>query len=265
MRKIFSKRNVLIMAVVGSVLFILLWRHFHQPEIRWIAHAGGVYQGHEYTNSMEALNESYGKGFRMFEVDFSWTADARLVCLHDWNKTAQMLFGDDVTEPLTYGAFVERKTLIGVTPCTPETLQAWLGKHADAVLITDFKHDAVPGLALLSREMADVQKQIIPQIYQPRQYEKVRRLGYTNVIWTLYKMRGGMTNERLNKILSQKKLYAVTVQKQRIAKVNLSKVMQKHKVPLFTHPVDECAELKPLMRAGVSGFYSAELGPGSCR
>ena len=39
----------------------------HEP-LRFIAHAGGQIEGMNYTNSLEALNNSYKNGFRLFEL-----------------------------------------------------------------------------------------------------------------------------------------------------------------------------------------------------
>ena len=46
---------------------------------RYIAHAGGEILGNTYTNSLEALNNSYKNGFRYFELDMIVTADNYIV------------------------------------------------------------------------------------------------------------------------------------------------------------------------------------------
>jgi hypothetical protein len=48
-----------------------------QPPL-FIAHAGGAIGHYTYTNSLEALNSNYEKGFRFFEIDLSWTSDGDL-------------------------------------------------------------------------------------------------------------------------------------------------------------------------------------------
>ena len=53
---------------------------------RYMAHALGGIDGENYTNSKEALESSYNKGIRLFEVDINLTADDKLVCVHGWNK-----------------------------------------------------------------------------------------------------------------------------------------------------------------------------------
>ncbi len=41
-----------------------------QAQPLMIAHAGGGINEHNYSNSLEALEYSYNKGFRAFEMDF---------------------------------------------------------------------------------------------------------------------------------------------------------------------------------------------------
>ncbi len=53
---------------------------------RFIAHAGGEIDGHTYTNSLEALNLNYKKGFRLFELDIHETSDHKYVAVHDWKQ-----------------------------------------------------------------------------------------------------------------------------------------------------------------------------------
>ena len=58
-----------------------------------VAHAGGGINGKTYTNSYEALNLNIKNGFTYFEIDFSFTRDNRLVCLHDWKGSFKRSFG----------------------------------------------------------------------------------------------------------------------------------------------------------------------------
>ena len=51
------------------------YSEYIQDTMRFIAHAGGSIDGHRYTNSLEALNENYQKGFRLFELYIIKTKD----------------------------------------------------------------------------------------------------------------------------------------------------------------------------------------------
>ena len=50
-----------------------------------IAHAMGGIDGYAYSNSMEAFEENYAKGHRLFEVDLHFTSDGKLVLWHSWD------------------------------------------------------------------------------------------------------------------------------------------------------------------------------------
>lgn len=53
---------------------------------KYLAHALGGIDGQTYTNSKEAIENSYNKGVRLFEVDVKLTSDNKLVCVHGWSK-----------------------------------------------------------------------------------------------------------------------------------------------------------------------------------
>ena len=52
----------------------------------YMAHALGGINGQAYTNSKEAIENSYKKGMKLFEVDIKLTSDEKLVCVHGWSK-----------------------------------------------------------------------------------------------------------------------------------------------------------------------------------
>ncbi len=52
-----------------------------------VAHAGGGFEERTYTNTLAAL-EHNRDDYELFEIDFSWTSDDELVCLHDWIITS---------------------------------------------------------------------------------------------------------------------------------------------------------------------------------
>ena len=46
--------------------------------------------GNIYSNSLEALDLSYSKGIRIFELDLKLTEDNELVAVHDWTSWKKM-------------------------------------------------------------------------------------------------------------------------------------------------------------------------------
>ena len=103
---------------------------------RYIAHAGGEILGNTYTNSLEALNNSYKNGFRYFELDMIVTADNYIVASHDWEMWAsQTNFKGKL--PPTLEEFKKYKILDKFTALDYKDINIWFSDHKDAYLITD--------------------------------------------------------------------------------------------------------------------------------
>jgi hypothetical protein len=113
------------------------------PKIdRYIAHAGGEVNGIKSTNSKNALDENYKKGFRFFELDIIETADGHLVAAHDWNMWAR--FTDYTgTLPPTHAQFMKEKIYGDYTTLDMEGINTWFKNHPDATLITDKVNDPI--------------------------------------------------------------------------------------------------------------------------
>lgn len=101
-----------------------------------IAHAGGEIDGHVYTNSLEALNNSYRKGFRLFELDINKTSDGIYVAVHNWEEWAQRVNYTDNLPP-NHNTFKNLKIHGYLTPIDVTDINNWFGKHNDAILVTD--------------------------------------------------------------------------------------------------------------------------------
>ena len=108
--------------------------------MRIIAHAGGLYKGKKYTNCLEAMNLSYKKGFKLFELDIIKTMDGQFVAAHDWKQWAKKSGYKGKTPP-------DKKTFLsmpigdGFTPMDMTLINDWFAKHPDAILITDKVND----------------------------------------------------------------------------------------------------------------------------
>ncbi len=66
--------------------FILeIYNKQNKQDFLLIAHAGGGINGFNYTNSIEAVNNSILNGYNLIEIDLIETRDAKLVGAHDWD------------------------------------------------------------------------------------------------------------------------------------------------------------------------------------
>ncbi len=114
-----------------------------EPNIdRYIAHGGGEVNGIASTNTLEALNESYAKGFRLFELDIIETSDGHYVAAHDWNMWSRFTDYKGAL-PVDLARFKDSRIYGKYTPLTLARINAWFAEHIDATLITDKVNDPV--------------------------------------------------------------------------------------------------------------------------
>jgi len=117
--------------------------YFSEPKLifepnvnRYIAHAGGEIEGLKYTNSLEALNQNYQLGFRMFELDISETSDGHFVATHDWNYwKKETSFQGKV--PVSLSEFKKHKIRNKYSTLSMSEINQWFSEHPDATLVTD--------------------------------------------------------------------------------------------------------------------------------
>jgi glycerophosphoryl diester phosphodiesterase len=154
-------------------------------EARLVAHAGGAVRGITYTNSREALDEHYAEGYRVFELDFHWTSDGKLVVVHDWAGISAC-FG---TKPhvFSYDEFVSARRRDGLHQLTFEDLRKWMQIHRDAYIVTDTKDSNIRFLRYLQENGGDIRPQLIVQIYRMSELKAARQLGPRAVWLTVYK------------------------------------------------------------------------------
>lgn len=104
---------------------------------RFIAHAGGKIDGKAYTDSLEALNYSYKKGFRMFELDIIKTSDNVFVAAHDWKHWKNITNNQNFEGIPTREEFKKHKIYGKYTPMDINDINKWFREHKDAILVTD--------------------------------------------------------------------------------------------------------------------------------
>jgi len=223
-----------------------------------IAHAGGGIDEMKYTNSLEALNESYKNGFRFIEMDISWTHDKELVMLHGWESEIEGLFGEK-KGIRSLEEFKNFEMVGGLTQMSFDDVAQWLRNHKDAYLVTDVKNDNILTLDKIKEEYPDLQSRIIPQIYFFKEYSSVVDLGYNKVIFTLYD--ANYHPALVAGFIDIKNIFALAMPTSQIAlnKDLISKAKDLD-IPIFTHTIDSKKELVELENLGIYGVYTNFLG-----
>jgi len=224
----------------------------------FVAHGGGRVGSISSTNSLEALNYSYSKGFKFFEIDFEWTSDKELVLIHDWKECLNRLFH---TEPkvCSLKEFKSLKMADGLTQMDLKDLAGWIISHTDAHIITDIKSNNMEGLTKIAEEYPDLKSYFIPQIYKYEEYDKVKKLGFGNIILTLYVM--NYPDKEVMDFLISHKVSALTMWHYR-ANQDFVGSLKKMGVFIYAHTVNDPKIEERLKDTGVDGFYTDFLGPG---
>jgi glycerophosphoryl diester phosphodiesterase len=104
----------------------------------FVAHAFGAIDGRGYTNSLEAFQRNYGRGFRVFEVDLVRLADGTALLAHDGleaNYGLNKPFTEATWADLAGHKYLGRYTILRV-----QELARLLRDHRDMYVILDSKY-----------------------------------------------------------------------------------------------------------------------------
>lgn len=229
--------------------------------IERVAHAGGGVDGMTYTNSYQALDSSFKRGFRYFEIDLDFTADKQLVCIHDWDEGFRRNFGYAVDDVPTLAEF-EALTAINskATNCTLDGLMDWMAGHPQARLVTDIRADNIHALNTIVSELPEARSRVIPQIYDPLQYAAVKALGFEQVILTLYRYQGNLS-DLSGQVQQWQGDFAITMPIN-VARTGFARHLRSLGIPSYVHTVNDRAQGAQLMQdQGVAEIYTDFLDP----
>ena len=222
-----------------------------------ILHAGGVTPaGTVGSNSLEALDFSYQRGYRTMEMDFFWTTDGQLVCIHDWDAYYAHSLGK---EALTLQEFEFVNGSYGFTSMTIDTLAQWMTQHGDVVIVTDIKENCVEGAKLIAEWYPQWRDRFYIQIYNTQDYEAVSALGFQNIILTVYKMTWAEKADAnaLVAFANSHPLAGITFPIDLVDLIpGYLETLVASGTPVFVHTVNDAATQQMLFDAGAAGVYT---------
>ena len=224
----------------------------------FIAHAGGGINQLTYTNSLEALDSNYNKGFRCFEIDFSWTLDQELVAIHDWEKSLLKDYQVVGKEIPRLAEFLLLKTKTGLTQLSLEEILRWAADKEDAFIVTDVKSENLKALGKISRDFEKYMGIIVPQVYSYDEYDEVMRLGYDNIILTIYRMETNL--DELKKFSDNRQPFAITMP-WGVAKSGIAKYLSNKRTKVYAHTINNIDLLVLLRKHNVWGIYTDFIHP----
>lgn len=134
---------------------------------KYMAHAGGGYEGNIYNNTKEAIINSIENGFKFIEVDMTLTSDDKLVCFHGWDKSTYKATEIVYNGIPTYDEFMEWKIQGKYSTIDVNAVIDIMKEHPDLLVEIDLKKF---GRARTKRavtqlvESADYDEQILDRI-----------------------------------------------------------------------------------------------------
>ncbi len=267
-KKRFAAAFLAVAALVG-IISISACSGYGSPKISVsfdeIIHAGGelwgidsqgTYRSFLGSNSLEGLEQCAAAGKKAVELDFNFTSDGELVCIHDWS--AEYIAMLESNSPISYDEFKESEIFFNYTPIGIDDVTAFLAEHPNMYIVTDIKERFDEAIIALAEAVGDMKNRVIVQIYSEDQYDIARDAGFDGIIFTLYKLGW-----------EEKTDYAALVEFERshplvgfAFSTELCSVedfvdgMKKSGVPLYVHTVNDPAEITRYKSIGIQGVYT---------
>ena len=231
------------------------------PTPERIAHACGGYNNCIYNNCEDALLHNIGLGFEWFEIDFIYK-DNELVT--DAGRSAEIT-GDDRSCSY-YSAKDEGKAsslvLKNTSAMTLVDLARVMCLYPKIRIVVDNKEESrnMESMSTLFDALPDAAERVLPQIFQPEEFQVCAALGFKHVIWTLYNYKGSDEEviSELKKMMNLEEggsIGYVTMPQTR-AMTQLSKDVNKLNIPILAHTINDQGEIDDLRRKGVSEVYT---------
>jgi glycerophosphoryl diester phosphodiesterase len=226
-----------------------------------IVHAGGFISDqngvqYDYTNSLEALENCIASGQNFVEIDFDYTYDDHLVCCHEWDIiTLDGTYREDRTSFDEYNRALIHDSF---TPMTSDKLAEVMRQNPQVYIITDPKHDFMKVYKELAKRYPDLRDRFIIQIYHEEQYNQIWKLGFHNIIYTLYRTTDEeRKTEELCRFASNHLLVGFTFWDSWLdKKEGFLDAMLGTGVPVYVHTVNETDRIEEDFSRGVSAVYT---------
>jgi len=223
----------------------------------FIAHGLGMVDGIGISNSLEAFNFNYNRGFRIFETDLLFTSDGGLVGAHD-NMEDQLGFTKPFTQ-MTRDEYLNARVRGKLTTQSIENILDLLRTHPDTILIIDTKEDIERSFRVLVPAAQSIDQnllqRIVPQIYQPEDVATLERIHhFDKLIFTLY--RSNLSDEAILQFVEKTpQIYAISMSTDRFS-ANLAAQLRAHGVHAFVHTLNDEKVINDYINQGATGVYT---------
>ena len=229
------------------------------PDTSCILHAGGLADGVMYSNSKEALSQSYAAGARLIEIDFNYTSDGYLACIHDWHNRFAPEIKPNVAPSLN--SFLSMKIFNRFTPMWLGSVAEFMNEHSDVYIVTDIKEQNVRAATEIKKAYPHLMDRFIIQVYSEQEYHAIKKLGFDHIIFSLYKLTWAEKTDfdHLVSFAKKNKILAYTFDYTLLSVSGYYERISKAGVPLFVHTINTASMQKDYYKMGIYGIYSDML------
>lgn len=252
-------------------------------EARWfekhtlVAHGGGSVKGIPYqdgvTNLLEAFNQNYDAGHRVFEGDMCFTSDGILVLEHDWEHyyTRQMSTAYSGNAP-TYAEYMSSKLYGLYTPMDMDDVVDFLLAHEDAYFMTDFKDCLNKELTLSGFQQIvdaaersghiEVLDRFIVQAYHYEFKQWVEEVyPFSEYLYTCYMTpQADLTPSEIAEYCYENNIPVITMWTYWLDE-SWCEDAERYGIKIFVHTENDLSEAERLISAGASGVYTDNIHP----
>lgn len=223
-----------------------------------VCHAGGGIEGLDYTNSREALENTLANGCRYVEIDFSYTSDHELVCMHAWDEA----WGEPGSEEIpALQDFLAGKIYGKYTPMTAMDIVDYMRNEPDLHIIVDTKETdflgVIENLKELASEDASVMDRFIIQLYDSGMKAKVQDIypfPDENILFTAY-MFGTDRVGSILKLCYEEDISVVTTKYDSWDDETV-RFFNSKGIVIFEHTVNRPDFANRSLARGIHGFYT---------
>lgn len=220
-----------------------------------VYHAGGGIDGLDYSNSKEALEATLSSGNNVIEIDFAYTSDHQLVCMHEWEEQWSSENIPSLAE------FASQKIFGKYTPMTANDVVKYMENHPELYVVIDTKEDDHPevirNLTELSSYDTSITDRFIIQLYKPGIKEQILEIypfKDENFLFTAYKF-GARFPNKIMKICYDENIPVVTVPYGSWDEQAKELFTSKNFI-IYEHTVNRPDYASKSLQMGVHGFYT---------
>lgn len=277
------KKVIIILLAAGMIFSCIrldigeyLLYNYRNSQPKWfdtqkvVVHALGEIDGYTYTNSKDALENSYKNGNRLFECDFMLTADEQLVACHDWEFWEEVTESEDgacAGEVPVLEEFLDREIYGQYAPLSGRDILSFMKENPDVWVITDTKSaedeyykkqfKAIKDLAA-EMKCEEVLGRIIIQIYHSYMLEDVKKIyPFSNFAYTLYQegYRGDIQEMEEYAKFCRLSGIDVIVMNEEYYSDEILNICNRYGIQLMVHTVNGTEEINEYLQNGI-GVYT---------